>query len=159
MSVQIRRAAAADVQTLAEMRYAFRTALAPGQEDEAAFIARVSAWMADRLTSSRDWYAWVATTDDAIVGTIWLERVEKMPNPVREAECLGYITNMFVSPACRSAGVGSMLLRAAAEFADHNGFHTLILWPSPRSREFYTRHGFEARDNLFARVSKAAVHP
>ena len=159
MNVQIRRASAADVPALAEMRYAFRTELAPALEERASFVPRAAAWISDRLAHSRTWYAWVATVDATIVGNIWLERVEKMPNPVRESECLGYITNMFVVPECRSSSVGSELLNAVVQFAEGDGFHTLILWPSPKSRAFYARHGFEARDNMLARVSASASHP
>lgn len=159
MTHHVRPAAVTDVQALARMRYAFRAALAPAQEDERDFVRRVEAWMHERLADPRDWFAWVATVDDAIVGNVWLQRVEKMPNPIAESESLGYITNMFVNPERRSSGIGAALLTTAVDFAAETGIHTLILWPSPRSRDFYARHGFEARKNVFSRVLASAPHP
>jgi GNAT superfamily N-acetyltransferase len=155
----IRIATPADAATLAVMRYDFRASLQPATEDRGVFIARVEAWMRDRLASP-DWRAWVAVAGDRIVGTIWLHRMEKMPNPVGEAAAIGYITNTFVLPDLQSSGIGSALLKAVIEFSEREGYHTLILWPAPRSRAFYMRQGFEPRDNVFARVvAGPGVHP
>ena len=159
MKFDIRIATPADAATLAVMRYDFRASLQPATEDQGAFIARVEAWMRDRLASP-DWRAWVAVAGDRIVGTIWLHRMEKMPNPVGEAAAIGYITNTFVLPDLQSSGIGSALLKAVIEFSEREGYHTLILWPAPRSRAFYMRQGFEPRDNVFARVvAGPGVHP
>lgn len=151
MKFDIRSATSDDAATLAVMRYDFRASLQPATEDRSAFIGRVETWMRDRLASP-DWRAWVAVADDRIAGTIWLHRMEKMPNPVGEAAAIGYITNTFVLPDLQSSGIGSALLKAVIEFSEREGYHTLILWPAPRSRAFYMRQGFEPRDNVFARV-------
>lgn len=159
MTFDIRAATPADAPTLAAMRYDFRTSLMPATEDRAAFITRVGAWMRDRLASP-DWRAWVAVDDGRIVGNIWLHRMEKMPNPVGEADAIGYITNTFVRPELQSSGIGSALLKALVDFSERQGYHTLILWPAPRSRAFYMRQGFEPRDNVFARlIAGPGVHP
>ena len=159
MNFQIRLATVADAPTLAAMRYDFRSSLQPATEDRGAFTARVEAWMRERLVSP-DWRAWVAVDGERILGNIWLHRMEKMPNPVGEAAAVGYITNTFVLPELQSGGIGTALLRAVVEFSEREGYHTLILWPAPRSRAFYMRQGFEARDNIFARVvAGPGVHP
>jgi GNAT superfamily N-acetyltransferase len=144
----IRLATPADASTLAGMRYDFRTSLQPARDDRDAFVDRAEAWMRDRLKSP-DWRAWVATDGDRILGNIWLHRMEKMPNPVGEAEAIGYITNTFVLPDLQSSGIGSALLRAVIEFSERNGYHTLVLWPAPRSRAFYERQGFAVRKARF----------
>ena len=159
MKYDIRFATRADAPTLAAMRYEFRSALQPATENRTDFVKRAEVWMRDRLASP-EWRAWVATDSSRIVGNIWLHRMEKMPNPVGEAAAIGYITNTFVLPELQSSGIGSALLRAVIEFSEREGYHTLVLWPAPRSRAFYERQGFAARDNIFARVIAApGVHP
>ena len=143
---------------LARLRFAFRSEYHPVVESEREFVARCEPWMRDRLASP-DWRAWVAVAGDRIVGTIWLHRMEKMPNPVGEAAAIGYITNTFVLPDLQSSGIGSALLKAVIEFSEREGYHTLILWPAPRSRAFYMRQGFEPRDNVFARVVASPGFP
>src|SRR5262249_59353949 len=101
VSVEIRPAVPSDAQTLAELRWEFRVARAPSQENRDAFVARCAAWMRDELTSADRWRAWIAVDDGAIVGQAWLQIVEKMPNPVAERARHGYVSNVFVQPAFR----------------------------------------------------------
>lgn len=105
MNRLIRSATAADAQTLAELRYEFRTALTVPTEDEGAFTARCQRWMASHLHGDAGWWAWVAVLPTGIAGTIWLHRIEKIPNPGAEVEAHGYITNLFVMSALSRRGV------------------------------------------------------
>ena len=45
-------------------------------------------------------------------------------------------------------GVGSLLLRAALDECARVDVDNVILWPTPRSRSLYGRHGFAAADNM-----------
>ena len=81
---------------------------------------------------------------------LWLQRLEKLPNPVAEPEEHAYVTNVYVIPAHRDGGVGALLLDAALAWCRDHGVDAVLLWPSARSRAFYERHGFAARDDLFA---------
>lgn len=83
---------------------------------------------------------------------MWLHRLEKLPNPVAEPEGHGYITSFFVKPEARGAGVGTTLLQAVLNACESRGFDSVILWPTPRSRPLYERHGFAARDQVLVRV-------
>jgi GNAT superfamily N-acetyltransferase len=86
-----------------------------------------------------------------VVGTIWLHRIEKLPNPVGEAETHGYVSSLYVDPACRGEGLGGRLLGACLEACLAEGVDAVILWPTPRSRSLYQRHGFAVREDLLER--------
>lgn len=148
----IREATAADAGRLAELRYEFRSALRPAVEEKEAFLGRCTIWMRRRLAA--DWKCWVATSGEEIVGQIWLQVVEKLPNPGREPERHGYITNLYLKPEFRG-GVGGKLLARALEWASRQEVDAVILWPTARSRSLYLRHGFQApADMLELRAPK-----
>ena len=145
----IRLATPFDTPALARLRYDFRAAQDPPVEREADFIERCERWMRDRLGQDGRWRCWVADDDGTLIGTLWLQLIEKMPNPVGEPEYHGYITSVYVEPARRNAGIASQLLRVCMVTASSLGIDALILWPSPRSRDLYTRQGFAVRDDIF----------
>jgi len=146
--VRIRRARPSDVARLAELRYTMRTALAPSRQGKAAFQRRCRRWMAQRLKRRGSWAAWVAHAGGTIVGGVWIELFEKMPNPVGERERHAYLTNLFVEPRHRSQGLGARLVRTAVAWADRRGVDAVILWPSPKSRPLYARLGFRGHDAI-----------
>jgi GNAT superfamily N-acetyltransferase len=137
----IRAAVPADADRLAELRWEFRVARAPATEEHDAFVRRCADWMRTELTSQAVWRAWLAVADDEIVGQVWVQTIEKMPNPVAERERHAYVSNLFVRPAHRG-GAGSRLLDAAIAWARASTIDRVILWPSARSVTLYERHGF-----------------
>lgn len=147
----IRLASPADAPALARLRYDFRADLGTVVEPEDAFLARCTAWMSARLAAGGGWRCWVAEDGGRLVGTLWLQLFEKIPNPVAEAERHGYISSVYVEPALRGAGLGSLLLDTCIRACTADGVDALILWPSARSRGLYQRHGFAVGDDLFER--------
>lgn len=163
----VRQAVPGDAAALARLRYQFRAAIDPPEESESDFVERCSVWMASRLTEAGGWRAWVvddpragarsrATSGTAsaahiLSGMVWLDLIEKLPNPVAEPEWHGYITSLYVQPALQGGGLGSALLAAALAECDRRGVDAVILWPTPRSRTLYERHGFAVRDDLMER--------
>jgi GNAT superfamily N-acetyltransferase len=107
--------------------------------------------MAARLAPDSRWRCWVAEEADQLVGTLWLQLIEKIPNPGAEPETHAYISNVYVQPSRRGAGLGSRLLDTCLRVCTGEAVDAVILWPSPRSRRLYERHGFAARDDLFER--------
>ena len=146
----LRPAVPADAAALARLRFAFRADLEPPDEQESEFLARCTAWMALRLAPGGAWRCWVAGETEP-VGTVWLQLLEKLPNPVAEPEWHGYISSLFVRPDARGAGLGSRLLAAALAESDRRGCDAVVLWPTPRSRSLYFRHGFALREDLLER--------
>jgi GNAT superfamily N-acetyltransferase len=140
--IRIRSAQAEDATTLATLRYRFRTEVGEPVETEGAFVARAAPWIAERLAGAV-WRAWVAVdTDGEIVGHVFVQFVEKIPNPVPEAETLAYLTNLYVAPPLRNHGIGALLLHAALAACDAMAVETVFLRPSKGSVPLYLRHGF-----------------
>jgi GNAT superfamily N-acetyltransferase len=136
----IRSATSADAGVLAELRWEFRAGRQPPAEARDVFLKRCAAWMRRELTSA-NWRAWVAVVDGAIVGHVWMNTVQKIPNPVAEPETLVYLSNLYVRESARG-GLGTKLLDAALGWARSNHADRIVLWPTPRSVPLYLRHGF-----------------
>ena len=146
----IRAATRDDARVLAQLRYRFRIEHGEPIETEEGFVERCASWMADRLGTSPQWRCWVAEGPSGIAGNLWLQLMEKLPNPVSEPEHHAYITNVYVLPDCRNGGLGALLLEVALDWCRNSEIDAIFLWPSDRSRSFYMRYGFSVRDDLFA---------
>jgi GNAT superfamily N-acetyltransferase len=155
----IRRATGADAAQLATLRYQFRRELAVAVEDESAFVPRMTAWLIARIEQPQ-WRAWVVSdAANQIYGHIFAQFVEKIPNPVVEAETIVYLTNVYIVPPLRNRGLGSRLLAAALADCDRADIDTLILWPSTRSEALYKRHGFRPPASLLERPRLPSTEP
>jgi GNAT superfamily N-acetyltransferase len=153
----VRAATAADAPALARLRFIFRSEQHSVVESEDEFVPRCEPWMRDRLGQNGGWRAWLAerSGSGAVVGTLWLQLVEKLPNPGDEAELHAYITSVYVRPEARNSGVGSRLIEAALATCRDLEVDTVFLWPSARSRALYARHGFtEPSDILSQRLGR-----
>ncbi len=138
----IRSAIPADAAALAQLRYAFRSTLGSAVENEPAFLARAERWLDERLRTPA-WLAWLADAPGAgVIGQCYLHVIEKIPNPVGEAEWIGYVTNVFVKPEWRGRGIASSLIDLALAHCRNYGAYSVILWPTDESRSLYARNGF-----------------
>jgi GNAT superfamily N-acetyltransferase len=155
---RIRLATCLDAPRLAELREEFRTSLAPHVQPEEGFLARCTAWMASRLPQRDVWRCWITETDnDGPVGMVWIQFLEKLPNPVAEPELHGYLTSFYVRPGARGHGLGSALLQAALGACRERGCESVFLWPTPRSRPLYLRFGFTEQAGMLERRTEAGV--
>jgi GNAT superfamily N-acetyltransferase len=148
---RIRRATPGDAPELARLRYEFRSELDPPTESEPAFRERCAAWMRIQLESAGVWRCWVAVNGSSLVGTAWLQLIEKLPNPVGHLGYHGYVSSVYVVPWLRNAGIGSALLKTCLTEAHTLGIDALFLWPTDRSRPMYERHGFAVSHDLLER--------
>ena len=155
--MNIRLAQPADAPALAQLRYAFRSLTDQDIEPQSEFVQRCLTWMTDRI-QRHNWQCWVAELEDQIIGGLWLQLIDKIPNPTSEPELHAYITNVFVSESSRGQGIGSRLLTEALTFCKDQSVHAVILWPSEKSRTLYERHGFSVRSDLFELVLEKSLH-
>ena len=144
----IRLATESDALLLARFRYLFRSSLNPPRENEQEFVRRCSAWMQERLREDNRWRCWMAEQNHKPVGNLWIQLIEKIPNPIAEPEYHAYVTNFYVKEEARDRGIGSMLLSAAIEWCKAQEVQAVILWPTEQSRPLYVRHGFAVQEDL-----------
>jgi GNAT superfamily N-acetyltransferase len=139
--IAIRMATPADAPALAALRWKFRGDRQRVIESAEDFTARCRTWMQSRLGAGSCWRTWIAEEDGRVVGQVWLQIFEKLPNPNGEGQRHAYLSNLYVEPASRG-GVGTRLLEAAIDYAKAEGADRLVLWPSARSVTLYRRRGF-----------------
>ncbi|HEX4683370.1 MAG TPA: GNAT family N-acetyltransferase, partial [Gemmatimonadaceae bacterium] len=148
----VRRATPDDAPTLARFRHAFRSSRHPVSEPESEFLARCTHWMRPRLGTDSRWRVWLLEQNEKTgreaIGNIWLQMIEKIPNPGTESELYGYISNFFVVPPHRNTGAGTMLLRSALDECRRFHAGAVFLWPSEESRPLYERHGFAVAERM-----------
>ena len=144
----IRPATREDVAILARLRYEFRAGFGSVEEPESEFVPRCERWVEQRLAAGDRWKAWIAESGGVAAGTIWLQWIEKIPNPVAELEWHGYITSLFVRETHRGKQLGTALLETALAACRDRGVDAVILWPTPPSRSLYLRHGFTAGEDI-----------
>lgn len=122
-----------------------------GPIDDHAFEARFEAFWQQAFATGR-WVVTVATDDGDLVGHVWLQLVPRVPRPAEvEPGPIGYVTNVYVIPERRNAGIGSRLIAAAIDAGRERGAVSLIVWPSERSVPFYRRVGFEPGHDILER--------
>jgi GNAT superfamily N-acetyltransferase len=147
--MSIRAALSGDARALARLRFQFRAELEPATETATHFLPRCERWIIERLHQPDRWRCWVASQDGRPVGCVWLQLLEKVPNPVPEPEEHGYVTNLYVVPQARRAGLGGALLEEALNECRRRRLHAVLLWPTPESQSLYRRHGFAPRGDVF----------
>jgi len=156
--VRIRRATSSDCYELAELRYQFRAEAGSATETKSKFLRRCARWMKKRLGSgSSPWRCWVLDDGKQLLGHVWVQLFEKIPNPVNEPELHAYITNFYVVPEMRSQGFGKRLLDQALSWCRAQGTDGIILWATPGSRSLYRRCGLIESADIFE--LRHAAHP
>ena len=69
--------------------------------------------------------------------------------PGKVAGPIGYLTNVYLAPATGTAGSGRGCSEQALDWCRAERFSCVIMWPTPRSRPFYRRGGFDRLDEPF----------
>ena len=137
-----------DVEALARLRWRLYVEQEGELEAFEDYRGRFAAFARDALATDR-WHAWVARDASGPVGAMWLHTVERIPLPGKIAGPIGYLTNVYLAPEHRNGGLGSRLLAYVVEWAHVERFSCVITWPTPRSRPFYRRGGFDRLDEPF----------
>ena len=73
---------------------------------------------------------------------------ERMPIPGKEPSRWVYLGKVYVLPDFRNSGIGAQLVETAIEFSQGIKAARMVLSPSPASRNFYARLGFQPAAEL-----------
>lgn len=145
-AAHIRRAAEADADELARLRWDFSPdeVAASGRSFE-EFRASFREFWASALASG-NWTVWVAGQDGRLIANIWMQVIHKVPRPGRGSGHgrYGYVTNVYTEPDLRGHGIGSQLLERALGWAREQELEFLVVWPAEESVPFWERAGFRA---------------
>lgn len=138
-----------DLDELARLRVAWTVELggspAEGFQDEferwwESHGAHRSAWLARPTTP---------TTDPApAVGMVNAAIFERMPRPGRRTGRWAYVANVWVDPAHRRRGVGTLMMHQAIAWCREEGMDRIVLNPSAMSVPMYRALGFRPADDL-----------
>lgn len=145
--VVVRRALPEDAAVLAHLRWAFKKEDHESGGPEICTIDEVERWIGGKLRGG-SWVAWVVEADGLVVGHVFLNLVERVPEPFEHNRPIGYVTNFYVAPQHRNRGMGSALLDALREHARAEHIDVLIVWPSDRSVPLYQRAGFQRSEEV-----------
>jgi predicted N-acetyltransferase YhbS len=139
----VRDETAGDRAALAALRAMWAAEQEPGLDDDSDFEDAYSAWME---ANPRKFF--VAEEGGQLVGMLNLLVFERMPKPGKKPSHWVYLGNVYVLPHCRNAGIGARLVEAAIEFSRDITAARMVLSPSPASRNFYARLGFQPAEEL-----------
>jgi GNAT superfamily N-acetyltransferase len=135
-----------DVSELARLRWQlYAEQEGEPAETPEAYRQRFERFANDALASD-EWRAWVARDGHGLVAAMWLRTVVRVPVPGKRAGPIGYLTNVYVAPAHRNAGLGARMLDLLTGWCRGKGYSEVIVWPTERSRSFYRRGGFVRPD-------------
>jgi GNAT superfamily N-acetyltransferase len=138
-----RLAVEADLPTLAQMRWDFRSEFKPPDAmSEAEFLPGCLDFLHQSLASGR-WAFWIAEEDGQIVSQAFVEVVAKLPDLHNIKRGFGYVTNVYTRPEYRNQGIGAQLMQHLRAWAVESKLESLILWPSTRAEPFYARAGYQ----------------
>lgn len=132
-----------DRAALAALRATWAAEQEPQPQDSHGFEAIYGDWMD---ANPRKFF--VAEEDGELVGMLNLLVFERMPKPGKPLSCWVYLGNVYVLPDFRKAGIGAQLVQAAIGFSRSIRAARMVLSPSPASRSFYARLGFQPAEEL-----------
>ncbi|HUS61963.1 MAG TPA: GNAT family N-acetyltransferase [Acidimicrobiales bacterium] len=146
--VSIRIADEADVRELARLRVLMDAE--DGVEAEPEFEDAFADWFG---AHGHSFTIVVAELDDRLIGTVWLELIERVPRPSEvDPAPVGYVTFTFVEPGHRNHGIGAAMLSFLRSTAVDRRCETVIVWPSQRSLPLYRRAGYDPPAELLEQV-------
>jgi len=100
-------------------------------------------------SGSHRWRCWVLDDGKQLLGHVWVQLFEKIPNPVNEPEFHAYVTNFYIVPELRNHGLGGRLLKKALSWCRTQGVDAVILWATLGSKSLYRRCGLLESAGIF----------
>lgn len=142
-AIDCRLATDQDLTALADLRWRLQTDDLPiTDEPEHQRFIQDFVQLAQSDPRTGELFHWVACIEGRAVGAMSVILVRKVPKPGALDERWGYLTNCYMLPEVRDAGVGGALLSRIKSWAAELNLEMLVVWPSDRAYPFYERAGF-----------------
>lgn len=140
----IRRATAADLQAVLELKLALDLELAGALPAERVpdHEASVREYLGSHLADGR-YLAWVAEAPDGtLVGTVGMVLIDRPPHPRSRRPGEGFVYNVYTVPGWRGRGIARRLMEAVIDAARMLRLRRVLLRTSHDGRELYDSLGF-----------------
>lgn len=147
----IQLASSTDAAALAALRWQFKYEDHETTAPQVSSVQDAESWLRRKIDSGH-WLVWIAMSGGEICGHVFLNHVERVPEPFAVNNPLGYVTNFYVTPSHRNLGIGTALLNALHQYTEEHTLNTLIVWPSDRSAPVYKRAGYKTPGELLERT-------
>ena len=146
--VTIRRASAADIEALVEMRLALQREVGAIYADAPVEGARDAnrRYLISALPGG-EFMAWVAEAEGRLVACSGLVLYSRMPGAHGLASREAYVMNMYTHPEYRRLGIASELLNRMIQFARSAGTRRVWLRSTPMGKPVYERIGFQPMES------------
>ena len=137
--MEFRPASADDVRAIALLRWDATAEDGPVAQPRDDFAAAFVEW-AHEVAATHT--AFVAVDGGTVIGSAWLARIPRAPDPGMERRAHGDLQTVFVVPARRSAGVGAALIRQVLAHGWEQGLAAVTVASNERAAPLYRRLGF-----------------
>ena len=145
---QIRRATAADVDTICYQRLRMFVDSALGDESAMPpIIARFATWLKPRL-AGETYLGWIVEVNGQPVGGIGLWLMDYPPNFRDPSGTRAYVMNMYVAPEVRRRGLARQLLDTAVQEARSRHIKVVTLHATKLGRALYDQCGFKTTTEM-----------
>jgi GNAT superfamily N-acetyltransferase len=132
-----------DIDALVQLRLAFLQELGtlPPSSQQERFARATEAYF-HRTLPTGSFLAWVAVSEEQIVGTSGLTFFERPPVQENFAGQEAYIMNMYTCPAYRGQGIATALLQVILEEVKRRGIQRVWLHTTEAGKPLYEKTGF-----------------
>lgn len=101
------------------------------------------------LINDRTYKIFVLEENGAIVSSMFVAMIPKVPKPNRNTESIAYLTNVYTLKEYRNKKRGAELLGYVKEYLRNQKCELIIVWPSDNSTGWYSRNGFCQENEVF----------
>jgi len=149
----IRRASAADVETLVAHRRAMFHDM--GYNDDVALdsmSAKFGVWLLEHVNAG-DYHAWLVCAPDGSIAAgagLWL--MDWPPHMIGQGARRGNILNVYTNENFRRRGLARQLMEAVLFWCRENRIDTIILHASPAGKNLYESIGFTPTNEMRLRL-------
>ena len=150
--VRIRVAGPVDLPTLAHLLWLHAAPDEQARRSPESFAGDVSTWWDLQRSTHTGFLARMG--DETDVGMAWSALLPRAPRPGSVERWSADIQSVFVLPEHRGEGIGSALVRAAAEHAERAGAARVTVHSGRRAVPIYERLGFTSSPQLMERMRR-----